>query len=168
MRNTLKNKRLLSKREIDKLKSEVLSHKRIALFKELQLSRLNKEIKKFDSETQEPQPERRYTKRIDVFLFGEIILGGKKFLALIDNISLNGIYYKISSCNSCEDIPVGQVYELTFKLPSGETLNHTCSVKWLCKALPHKVFTCVGSEIMNPTQKYKEFIGSLFNPGENI
>jgi hypothetical protein len=168
MRTTSKNELLLSKREIDKLKSEVLRYKNIALFKELQLSRLKKEIEQFNDETQKTQPEKRSSQRIDVFLTGEFLINDNNVPALIENISFNGIYMKLSPDNSFVDLPVGQVYELEFKLSSGEVLNYNCTVKWSYKALPHNVVTCIGSEIMNPTKKYKEFLGSLFNPRENI
>ncbi|MHA2219366.1 MAG: PilZ domain-containing protein [Candidatus Hodarchaeales archaeon] len=168
MRTTSKNELLQSKREIDKLRSDVLRHKRIASFKELQLSRLQKEIKKFSGETQESQPEKRSCQRINVFLTGEFLINDENIPALIEDLSLNGIYIKLSPCNSSIDIPVGQEHELKFKLPSGEVLNYNCTVKWLCKALPHNVVTCIGSEIMNPTQKYKEFLCSLFSPRGKI
>ncbi|MHA2010671.1 MAG: PilZ domain-containing protein [Promethearchaeota archaeon] len=164
----MKNNKLLLENQIKKLTYEIQKHKRIALFKEIQMSRLKKEIRKFKDKTQEPQPEKRSSKRIDVFLVGEIIFNGKSILVLIDNISLNGIYIKVTPLNKSLDIPVGQAYELKFQLPSGEILNHNCIVKWLCKAPPYKVVTCIGSEIMNPTQKYKEFIRSLLSPRENI
>ncbi|MHA2344256.1 MAG: PilZ domain-containing protein [Candidatus Hodarchaeales archaeon] len=168
MRTTSKNEHLLSKREIDKLRSEVLRHKKIASFKELQLCRLKKEIKTFNSDSRESQPEKRACQRIDVFLTGEFLINDQNISALIENLSLNGIYLKLSPCNSFVDIPLGQEHELKFKLPSGEAVIHNCTVKWLCKALPHNLVTCIGSEIMNPTQKYKEFLGSLFSPRENI
>ncbi|MHA2220243.1 MAG: PilZ domain-containing protein [Candidatus Hodarchaeales archaeon] len=168
MRTTSKNERLLSKRKIDKLRSEVLRYKNIALFKELQLSWLKKEIEQFNGETQETQQVKRSSQRIDVFLTGEFLINDKNVPALIENLSFNGIYMKLSPDNSFVDIPVGQVYELELKLSSGEVLNHNCTVKWSYKALPHKMVTCIGSEIMNPTQKYKEFLGSLLSPKENI
>jgi hypothetical protein len=168
MRTTSKNEILLSKREMDKLRSEVLRHKKIASFKELQLTRLKKEIKTFNGETQETQPEKRSSQRIDVFLTGKFLINEENISALIENLSLNGIYMKLSPFNSFVDIPLAQEHELKFKLPSGKVLNHHCTVKWSCKALPHNVVTCIDSEIMNPSQEYKEFLGSLFSPRENI
>ncbi|MHA2219383.1 MAG: PilZ domain-containing protein [Candidatus Hodarchaeales archaeon] len=168
MRYTPKKEHLLSKREMVKLKSEVLRHKKIASFKELQMSRLKKEISKFKGETLEPQPEKRSSKRIEVFLTGEFLIKDNNVPTLIEDLSLNGIYMKLSPSHNFVDIPVGQAHEIKFKLPSGEILNSTCTVKWSCKALPHKIISCIGAEIMKPAQKYKEFLDSLSRPKENI
>ncbi len=160
--------RSLFENQLKKLQYEVHKHRKIASFKELQMSRLKKEIRKFRGETQEPQPEKRSSRRIDVFLTGDFVVNDKHVPAIIENLSLKGMYMKLSPSSGFGDIPADQKHELTFKLPSGEILRHTCTVKWSCKALPHRVITCIGSEVLNPSQKYKEFINSIISPGENI
>jgi hypothetical protein len=60
-------------------------------------------IKKFDGKTQETQPEKRSSQRIDVFLTGEFLIKDENIPALIENLSLNGIYMKLSPCNSFVD-----------------------------------------------------------------
>jgi hypothetical protein len=160
-------KQQLFTNEMKKLKHEIQRHKKIISSKELEMYRLKKELESLHGKTAESGTDKRSSRRTEVFLAGEITVGSKKILALIDNISEKGIHMKVSPLGGSLNIPVGKVYGLKFKLPSGEILNHSFSVKWSYKALPHRVVTCMGSEIIEPPQKYKKFMELFSHTGLN-
>jgi len=105
--------------------------------------------------------ERRRSKRKIVSLEARLVSGGVRLAGVIENLSEEGIYMRTAPTKSVIDFSPGTPLELSFQLPSGEMLNLHCNVKWAYKTLPHGLTNSIGMEIINPPQKYKEFLKSL-------
>jgi len=133
---------------------------------------------------------RRTRKRITVNLDAEIILGGKSYSGVVENLSEfgakwykfvrateepseYGIYTGTTPSKTIIDFTPGTPLKLKFKLPSGEKLNLRCEIRWSYQT-PHDEFTnspsidpppkytAAGMEIIDPPPKYKEFFKTLF------
>ncbi len=127
---------------------------------------------------------RRTRKRITVGLVAELILDGKNYTGVIENISESGIkWYQYAevieniseygiSMRTTKDFTPGKTLKLKFQLPSGEKLNLHCKIIWSHKTPPHGLtksmgidppseYTAMGLEIIRPPLKYKKFFKTL-------
>jgi hypothetical protein len=106
--------------------------------------------------------ERRRSRRIPVNLEANIISAGKSYVGLIENVSEGGLEYLMTSqVLVSEKFTPKKSLEVTFVIPSGETLHLNCELVWFLRApLSEKLLT-LGLKIIDPSTKYKEFIKSL-------
>lgn len=106
--------------------------------------------------------ERRLSQRIPVTLDAYFSSGGKTYTGLIENVSREGVeYLMVSSIQATKDFKPEKMIELYFQIPSGQTLNLNCEVKWLLKASQNDKLLTLGMKIIDPPQEYKEFINTL-------
>ncbi len=99
-----------------------------------------------------------FSRKIPVSLNAKIVSGGKTYAGLIENVSEYGM---ISMIQISKDFTPEKIIELNFQIPSGEILSLNCELIWFLRMpLCNKELT-LGFEIINPPQKYKEFIITL-------
>lgn len=99
--------------------------------------------------------------RILVNLKTEFISDGKRYDGIIRNLSEDGI---MVSTDTKVDISPETKVEIKYNLPSKETLNIYCKVRWYTIKNSSQDFKfSMGLEIINPPQEYKEFIKTLLN-----
>lgn len=100
----------------------------------------------------------RRKKRLLVSLDAEIVHAGTTYKGFIGNLSEEGVYMRVASSNSSIYFDPGTEVELKFEVPSGETLNLPCRVTWSDRTIPGSVIQKLGMEVINATDKYKEFL----------
>jgi len=106
--------------------------------------------------------ERRRSGRVKVNLKARRISGGAKHGVLIENISEEGIQMLTDPEHRVAAFSPGEVVDIDFELPGGESLNLHCKVRWAHNAVPAEGRTrSVGVEVMNPPAKYIKFVKSL-------
>lgn len=106
--------------------------------------------------------EKRRSKRIKVNLKAERISGDEKFGVFIENISKNGIHMITTSTEKHKKYTPGTDIDLKFQFTTGETLNLHCIVRWAhLKVPPNGMTDHIGLEIIDPPQKYLEFVKAL-------
>ena len=107
-------------------------------------------------------PSRKLTARIPVFLKAQIISGGKTYPGFIQNVSERGIGYFIESVIKVEeDFNPKKIIQITFQIPSGETLILDCKIVWYSRESPDDKKLTVGIKIIEPPQQYKQFVQDL-------
>lgn len=107
-------------------------------------------------------PSRKLTARTPVRLKAKINSGGKTYPGFIQNVSESGIGYFIESAIKVEkDFTPKKMIELTFQIPSGETLNLDCEIIWCSRKSPDDERLTIGIKIIKPPQKYKKFAKNL-------
>ncbi len=104
--------------------------------------------------------ERRRSERLTVKLKAERISCNKNCSVFIENLSESGIYMITAPAKNNEYVQ-GTEIDLKLELSTGETIDLNCSVKWVYDNLPEDLTNSVGLEIMDPPQKYLEFIKTL-------
>lgn len=106
--------------------------------------------------------ERRYSKRIPSNLKATIVSEGKRYEGSIENISEGGVEYLLTSLiHVSGEFKPDKEMQLSFQMPSGETLNLTCEVKWYLKDSPEEETMVVGMKIIEPPQEYMELVKHL-------
>ena len=115
--------------------------------------------------------ERRHTNRKKVNLKADIILEDSNHLGFVENVSEGGMHVISAPSRGEMDCTPGKILELKIHLPSNETLTLRCKIAWAYKT-PHESLsskhsdpshesTAMGIEIIDPPQKFKEFVESL-------
>ena len=104
--------------------------------------------------------ERRRSKRVTISLDAERISCTKNCSVFIENLSESGIYMITAPVKNNDYVP-GTEIDLKLKLSNGETINLNCNVKWAYDNSPEDLTNNVGLEILDPPQKYIEFIKTL-------
>ena len=112
----------------------------------------------------------RTRKRVDISLKTEIIFKGKGHEGYISNLSARGMKWYLYG----DVIPLspGEKIKMKFQLPSGQSVDLYCKVKWAHKKSPSQgspvvgidsmpEYTEAGLEIIDPTPQYKDFFKSL-------
>ena len=105
--------------------------------------------------------DKRSDERHSVDFKAELLYDGKNYAGLVENISENGLYVIAHPLNKAIDFHSGTELNLKFQLSSGEIVNLPCKVKWSYKTPPHGLTFSIGTEIMEPSQEYKEYLKSL-------
>ena len=106
--------------------------------------------------------ERRRCNRIPVILKAKVIIGDKTYAGFIENVSVEGIKYSITSFfQTTKDFTPEMIIKLNFQNPSGETLNLNCELIWFSKISPNDTELTLGMKIIDPPQNYKEFVRTL-------
>lgn len=110
------------------------------------------------------QIEKRRSQRVAFRLEAESILGEKNYKGNIENFSREGVL-KIIDGEEILGCSPGTTINVNFKVPSGETIDLTCEIKWLRinSNMPFGVKHNLGMEIIDPPQEYTEFVESLYS-----
>jgi hypothetical protein len=108
--------------------------------------------------------EKRQSIRIDYKLRAELTFKDKTFKGFIENFSREGIFKIIIPERQLAEFIPGIIVKVNFQDPSGKTFELQGEVKWLRikSEPPIGVKYNMGIEIINPPQKYKEFVEDLF------
>lgn len=102
---------------------------------------------------------KRRFKRYPVCLNARIVSCGKSYEGIIGNISEEGMEYSLSTfIQSAADFVPQKTIEIVFKIPSGETVNLRCEIRWFLRHSTGKNTLVLGMKIMEPPSKYKEWI----------
>jgi hypothetical protein len=105
--------------------------------------------------------ERRRGKRITVSLKAERLSCTKNCSVFIENLSEDGIHIVTAPAKNPYIFEPGVEVELKLETNNGETINLQCNVKWSYDNSPEDLTNSVGLEIIDPPQKYIEFINTL-------
>ncbi len=106
--------------------------------------------------------ERRRFKRIPVYLKANIILNDKTYSGFIEDVSVEGIKYIVTYFfKPSENFTPEKKVSLNFQVPTGETLNLNCEIIWFTRITPDDKELTLGMKIIDPPQKYMEFIEIL-------
>jgi len=105
--------------------------------------------------------EKRAAKRHIVGFKTELLYGGKSYAGFVKNISEKGLHMIAYPLNRTVDFNLGSELEMKFQLSSGAVINLPCEVKWCYKTPPHGLTFRIGTEIMESSLEYKEFLKSL-------
>ena len=106
--------------------------------------------------------ERRGSKRITVSLKAERLSGTSKKAVMIENISEQGINMIAAPAKEAAKFKTGIEVKLKLRLSTGEVLNLNCKVRWSYpKAPPDGLTSSVGLEVIDPPEKYKDFVKTL-------
>jgi hypothetical protein len=107
--------------------------------------------------------ERRHSERTIFNLEAELISKGKNYTGFIKNLTEDGIRVTTAPMESAMDFVPGTIVELKLQLSSGETIDLLCRTMWLYsyKLLSLHIVNNIGMQIINPPQRYKEFIKTL-------
>ena len=104
--------------------------------------------------------EKRRSKRVTVNLKAERISCTDNCSVFIENISESGISILTTNNKTNEYVP-GLEIDLELELATGEMINLNCNVKWAYNNSPQEKTNNVGLEIIDPPQKYIDFLKSL-------
>jgi len=104
--------------------------------------------------------ERRRSRRITVNLKAERLSCTRDCSVFIENLSERGIYMITAPAKKNDYIP-GTELNIRLKLSTGESINLRCNVKWSFSNSPDESTNSVGLEIIDPPERYKEFVRSL-------
>lgn len=105
--------------------------------------------------------EKRHSERIPCNLNAIIVSEGKDYSGQIENVSEDGVEYLITSkIQYSGNFTPDKTVKLNFQIPSGETLELDCEVKWFLKSPQSdiKKTLIVGMKIKNPPRLYRELI----------
>jgi hypothetical protein len=105
--------------------------------------------------------EKRVYKRIPVSLEAELITDDIRYVAFVGNLSENGINTIITPLKATTDFSPGTDLLLKFQLPSGEAVLLNCKKRWSYAISTQGLTKKMGMEIINPPEKYREFLHSL-------
>ncbi len=151
------------KREVDRLAVELNRYKRVVhnmRREEVTMRNLIKTIHFKNSLSQDTLNKRR-SKRQMVSLITRFASNNSSYTALIENISEEGIFMRVSPSSNGLTLTPGSKLKLLIKLPSGEFLSSQCNVIWSYKTPPHGLINSAGMEIMNPSPQYADFLRIL-------
>ena len=104
---------------------------------------------------------KRRSKRIRVNLKAKCISVDVNQAVFVENVSEEGVLIQTAPVNTKVDFISGIPVELQIQLPSGETLNLNCEIRWAYKNPPDGLTSSVGMQIIDPPSKYKEFVKNL-------
>ncbi|MBC8412387.1 MAG: PilZ domain-containing protein [Nitrospira sp.] len=105
---------------------------------------------------------KRLTERVSDNLEAEIISSDMSYAGIILNFSEHGLYMVTATTYNVVDITPSTALQLRCKLPSGEKLEMDCEVKWFqAKSSDHGNTFSMGMEILNPPEKYTEYLKQL-------
>ena len=103
--------------------------------------------------------ENRVSERISDSLDAEITLDGVNYSGIIMNYSEEGLFLVSATLYDVDAVDEQSEMEIRCVLPSEEKVNLTCKVKWSNKKdSPFGVSLNMGMKILDPPQKYTEFI----------
>lgn len=103
--------------------------------------------------------ENRASERISESLDAEITLEGVNYSGIIMNYSEEGLFLVSATLYEVDEVDEQTEMEIRCTLPSEEKVNLRCKVKWSSKKdSPFGVSLNMGMKILDPPEKYTEFI----------
>lgn len=97
--------------------------------------------------------------KLPVCLEGELFFSDVSCSAFVENISEDGTYVSIAHVITKDHVRPKTKLNLKVRLPSGERILLYCREKWSERNTPHSVIARIGMEIINPPEKFIQFIG---------
>jgi len=105
--------------------------------------------------------ENRACERISDSLDAEITLDGVNYSGIIMNYSDEGLFLVSATVYEIDEVDEKTEMEIRCTLPSEEEVSLRCEVKWSNKKdSPYGVSLNLGMKILDPPEKYMEFIRS--------
>jgi len=105
--------------------------------------------------------DKRASERKSDSLDAEITLNGVNYSGIIMNYSEEGLFLVSATLYEVDEVDALTEMEIRCALPSEETINLKCEVKWSnIKDSPFGVSLNMGMKILDPPKKYTEFIRS--------
>ena len=102
--------------------------------------------------------KRRFERVIDN-LDAEVVMDGASFSGIIMNFSEKGVHMVTATLFDVEGIASESLLDLKCKLPSGDTIDMNCEIKWFNqKPSPFGVSFSIGMEIKDPPLEYRQFV----------
>jgi len=105
--------------------------------------------------------DRRRSKRVSVNLKAERLSCTKNCSVFIENLSEHGIHMITAPPKIPSIFKPGAPVELKLMINNGETITLQCNVKWSYDNSPEDMTNSVGLEIVDPPERYIEFVRSL-------
>ena len=103
--------------------------------------------------------EKRISERKSDSLDAKITLDGLDYSGIIMNYSEDGLFLVSATLYDVDEVDENTEMEIICTLPSEEKVNLKCKVKWSNKKdSPFGVSINMGLKIIDPPQKYTEFI----------
>ena len=104
------------------------------------------------------QKKGRMMIKLPVCLEGELIFSDVSCSAFVENISEDGTYVSIAHVITKDHVRPKTKLNLKVRLPSGEKILLYCREKWSERNTPHSLIERIGMEIINPPEKFIQFI----------
>ena len=102
---------------------------------------------------------KRQHKRFVITLSAKVIIGGKSYSGVIGNVSEEGVSSTITTCiKTDEQFTPHKIIHLVFELPSGDTVNLDCEIRWYLRPRENGPNLILGLFIVAPPAKYTEWI----------
>lgn len=103
--------------------------------------------------------EKRASERIADSLDAEVTLDGVNYSGIIMNYSEEGLFLVSATLYEVDEVDENAEMEVRCILPTEEEVYLRCKVKWCNKKdSPFGVSLNIGMKILDPPEKYKEFI----------
>ncbi len=102
--------------------------------------------------------EIRRSQRHIVSIEAEVISDGVSCTGFIGNLSEDGLFMRMPPSDAFGDFSSGLPVTLKLQLPSGDTVNLECRVKWVGKKHPGSSICNVGMEINKAPREYLDFL----------
>jgi len=102
---------------------------------------------------------KRRHKRFLITLHGQVIIGDKRYDAVIGNVSEEGLSSTVTTyIKTDNDFSPHKSIRLTFDLPSGEAMNLKCEIRWYLKPQDNGDNLILGLYIVAPPPQYTRWI----------
>ncbi|TNF53614.1 PilZ domain-containing protein [bacterium] len=105
--------------------------------------------------------EKRAYQRIPVSFEADILSTYRDSATFIGNLSPHGLYLIAAHMVGDKDLACTSEIDLYFKTHTGEKLNLHCKRRWSYAITPNSLINRIGMEIIDPPEKYKEFLNIL-------
>lgn len=104
---------------------------------------------------------KRDKERISDSLDAEVTLDGVNYSGIIMNYSEDGLFLVSATLYEIDEVDEKTDMDVRCTLPSEEKVNLKCKVQWFNKKdSPFGVSLKMGMKILNPPEKYTDFIRS--------
>jgi hypothetical protein len=88
-----------------------------------------------------------------------VIMNGKNYEGVISNVSEEGVSSTITTyIKTDEEFTPQKNISLNFKLPSGDSVELTCEIRWYLRPKEKEKNLMLGLYIMDPPSVYREWI----------
>jgi hypothetical protein len=105
--------------------------------------------------------EKRRFKRCISRFHSVVLAKGKSYAGSLENVSEEGLAYIMPYIKpALKELVPEEKIKLIVLTPSGDTLNLNCEIRWTNAHCENERF-CVGAKIIDPPEKYKEFLKTL-------
>ncbi len=105
--------------------------------------------------------DRRH-RRFIITLHGKVTIGEKSYDAIVGNVSEEGLSSTVTTyIKTDKDFSPNKSIRLIFDLPSGETINLACEIRWYLKPQDNGENLILGLYIVDPPPQYTRWINSF-------